>query len=99
MSIRTARFRELRFQSQQAFDNWLDDYTFKKIHLKDFGQDMTLICVLESGEILHSNFHGRIYAGQFIDMEKLAVGKKIVIFDNETGDAITYHKLIVEALK
>lgn len=96
--MKQSKFRELTFKNQEEFDKWLNETSFKKIHLKDYGQDMRTIWVHESGEILHCDFHSRIYTGKFIDMKKLAVGNHVNIWDNDKDRYVIYERLFIERL-
>ena len=93
-----AKFRELTFKNQKGLDKWLNENTFKTIHLKDYGQDMLTIWVHETGEILHSDFHSGLYSGRFIDMKKIAVGNHLNIWDKDEDRYVIYMKLFIEAL-
>ena len=90
-----SQFDKLRFESKKLFDKWLEKITFKKIYLKDSGQDMQVIWVHKSGEILHCDFHSDIYRGLFVDMKELATGEYLRIYDNTENRFNIYQGLIV----
>jgi hypothetical protein len=96
--MKQPKFKDLTFKNYEELNKWLTETSFKKIHLKDFGQDMLTMWVHKSGEILHCDFHSRIYSGKFIDMTKLAVGNNLNIWDNEKKRYAAYGRLLVEAL-
>lgn len=60
------------FKTEEEFHLWLEEITSKKILLKDLGQDMQMIWVAQSGEIIHCDFHASIYNGKFINMQELS---------------------------
>ena len=74
-----SQFRDKTFNSHDDFDAWLDKETSTIIHLKDLGQDMSMIWLHESGEILHSDFNATIYNGKFINKMRLSVNKPLYI--------------------
>lgn len=96
--MKKAIFKELTFKNKDEFDSWLNATTFKKITLKDLGQDMLNIWVHESGEILNCDFHWRVFTGKFIDMNKLKVGDNLRIWDEDEGGFVWYSGLIVKKL-
>jgi len=96
--MKQAKFKELTFKNKEAFDKWLNENTFKTIHLKDYGQDMLTIWVHETGEILHSDFHSRIYAGLFVDTKKLAVEYYLDIWDEDKNKYVLHLGLLIDAL-
>lgn len=47
--------KSLPFEVEADFNEWLEKTTFKKIFLKDKGQDLMKLWISESGEILNAN--------------------------------------------
>lgn len=88
--VNTPQFKELRFETEELFQEWLKATTAKVIRLEDLGQDMQVIHVHETGEILHCDWNSRIYNGKF--MSNPEVGKPLII------DGDTYARLIVESM-
>lgn len=93
---KTAQFRELTFPSETELDQWLKETTFKTIYFEDLGQDLQRMWVHKSGEILHCDYHSRIYSGKFVDLEALIIGKPLKIWDNDNQRFDTYHKLCID---
>jgi hypothetical protein len=93
-----SQFDKLRFESKKIFDEWLEKTTFKKIYIKDMGQDMRVIWTHECGEILHCDFHTDIYRGLFVDMKKLTVGDYLRIYDKHEHRFNMYMGLFVEGV-
>lgn len=93
-----AKFKDLRFNSEAEFNEWLKEVTHTIIDLEDNGQDMQRIWLHESGEILNCDFHQSIYSGKFVDMQTLAVGNPLKIWNEETKQYEVYHRLVIETV-
>ena len=96
--MKQPQFTKITFTDQEAFGNWLNEHTFKLIHLDGYDSDMSTIWVHETGEILHSDFHSRIYSGRFLNMNKLVVGNPLHIWDDQKNRYVFYGGLVVDAL-
>jgi hypothetical protein len=93
----TPQFKDLKFKSNSEFNTWLVETSKFAIILEDRGQDMQTIYVHKSGEILHCDFHAKIYNGRFVNMKSLEVRSPIEI---STGNLFeTQGRLVVEELK
>lgn len=92
------QFKDLQFKSEKKFNNWLNKNTFKRIHLKDVGLDILTIWIYNTGEILHCDFHSRIYNGRFVDLSKLNIGDSINIWDKDKEKYIVYSGLVIESI-
>lgn len=79
----TPQFKELKFKTNPAFEEWLKKTTAKKVFFKDNGQDLLKIWVHESGEILHCNLQGVVWNGMFVNLDALAEGSKAQFWYSE----------------
>ena len=86
------KFKELTFDSEELFQSWLKENTAKIINLNPVF-DITKIWVHSSGEILHCDFHGRIYNGKFINLKSLKIGSPLII------DSEVVRGLVVESIE
>ncbi len=84
--MKTSSFKELQFNSEQEFENWLGETTFKKIFFRDNGQDLMKIHVAQSGEIIYCNMQSSIWNGKFVNMAKLEKGLPIQFWDDTKSD-------------
>jgi Superinfection exclusion gene product 17 len=78
------KFKDLRFETEQDFDDWLRFTHLVRIEL--FGeQDLTTIYIAESGEILHTNLQSSIWCGKFadVDLSKHEEKNYLKIFNND----------------
>lgn len=89
-------YQDKRFDTREEFEKWLVQTTYKKISFSDLGQDMQNIWVAKSGEILHCDFHGSIYNGSFVDLEKLEEFTPITIYYNDEWKR--YMGLVVDSI-
>ena len=92
--MKKAQFKEFTFKTAGDFNTWLMKTSAKAIHFEDKGQDMRTMYVHKSGEILHCDFHARIYNGKFVGMESLNPGKPVLILEGESFEP--QHRLIIE---
>ncbi len=92
------QFNTITFVNNTQLALWVNKMADAAIHLKDFGQDMQVIYVHKSGEILNTDFNQDIYIGKFVNMEKLVVNRCLEIWNNETECYDTYAKLIPEEI-
>ena len=74
-----AKYKKLRFKTEQEFKRWLNEKYTQKINLFDAG-DISTIWIDEEGEILHCDFHGSLYNGCFVDLSTLKEDKPLRIF-------------------
>lgn len=88
-----AQFKTVQFNSDKEFRTWLNSTTSHKIFLSDLGQDMQIIWIHSSGEILHCDFYASIYNGKFVDMEALEEFTPLVI------DGQRMNSLVVDEIK
>lgn len=93
-----AKFKDLRFNSEAEFNEWLKEVTHTIIDLEDNGQDMQRIWLHESGEILNCDFHQSFYIGKFVDMQALKIGNPLKVLNKETSQYEVYRRLIIEAI-
>lgn len=97
--MKKSKYKELIFRSEAGLNRWLLKMTHQIVDFKDLGQDMSRMWIHETGEILHCDFHSKLYSGRFIEREKVEVGKPINIWDNENSRYDTYQNLVVEEIK
>jgi hypothetical protein len=93
------RFNDIHFQNEEDFNQWLSENYYIKITLEDHGQDIQLMYIHESGEILHCYFHSTIYNGKFIQPKALTIGKPLYIFNPALQTTIKYNSLVVESIQ
>ena len=86
-----------KFNNQKEFNQWLTKTTFKELILADLGHDMQKIWVAESGEILHCDFHSRLYNGKFVNMAELSEFCPLEIL--EDGQWVRKMGLLVDEIK
>lgn len=79
----TPVYKDLTFNSEQEFKQWLSNTTYKKIFFKCKGQDLMKINIAENGEILHANLQSSIWNGRFVNMEILEKGTLIQFWNIE----------------
>lgn len=75
-------FKSLKFNSEKEFIEWLTKTTYKKIHFKDNGQDLLIIWIADTGEILHANLQASIWDGKFVNLENMDKNTNIQFWDN-----------------
>lgn len=74
-----SKYRNLKFETDKAFKNWLDETATDKIELIDKGQDLTTIWIDQHGEILHCNLQTSVWCGKFVCLSELREGDNIFI--------------------
>lgn len=92
-----AAYIDQKFNSQKDFNEWLGKTAVKKISLSDLGQDMQNIWIDARGEILHCDFHARLYNGKFVNLESLDEFCPIEILEN--GSWSRQMGLLVDEIK
>ena len=92
------QFKELKFKSLTELNDWLRKLTSKLIRLEDNGQDMQMIWVHQSGEILNCDYNSRFYLGKFIDMNALKKGNPLRIWNKKNQDYKNYNRLIIRKI-
>lgn len=78
-----SEYKDLKFKSKQAFEEWLSETTYKTIHFTNKGQDLLKIWIAKNGEILHANMQALIWNGRFVNIETLAVNTNLCLWSNE----------------
>jgi len=91
------KYATLKFNSKKEFDKWLKETTFKEIIFADFQQDLLKMWVAESGEILHCDFHSRLYNGKFVNIDELAEFTPLQILTN--GEWERMNGLLIDEIK
>jgi len=81
---------------KSKFSKWLMETRSYVVHLMDFGQDITIMHVHESGEILHCDAHSNIYNGAFVNLENLKNGECIELFSKDKGKFEPYIRLVID---
>ena len=95
-----SKFKNLSFNNEDNFQEWLEKSTYMLITFQDLGQDMQTMYVHESGEILHCDFHSSIYNGQFVDIESDLSAKRPLILYNPNLELKTrYKSLIIDEIE
>lgn len=65
--ITEPKYKELRFESEEKFQEWLNEKATKKITLEDHHQDFIEFYIDDRGEILHTwPFQTRVWNGKII---------------------------------
>ena len=70
--MKEPQFKDVKFpgpDGHKELHKWLAETAAKKIHLADRGQDLTTIWVHETGEVLHTDAHQRLFIGTFLNLE------------------------------
>ncbi len=93
-----ARYQKLKFHSNKAFDNWLENKTAIIIEFVDDYQDLLKIWVDEKGEILNGNLQNGIWLGKFVNVEQLGPEKPIKMWDQETEQWDVMQRLVIESV-
>jgi hypothetical protein len=99
MSKYKSKFDKVFFKTIAEFEDWMSKMTFKKIHLEDRGQDMQLIFVHKSGEILNTDFNVSLYLGKFVDLENLDQGKCLRVYDKDLKEFDNYSGLVISKIE
>lgn len=81
-----SQFKEIRFKTEADFKEWLEKTTFKKIFLKDKGQDLMKLWISESGEILNANMQSLIWNGRFVNLETLAKNTNLCFWNKDKSE-------------
>ena len=79
----TPIYKDLTFNSEQEFKEWLSNATYKKIFFKCKGQDLMMIHIAGNGEILHANLQSSIWNGRFVNKEKIKRDSFIEFWNTE----------------
>jgi hypothetical protein len=96
------QFKEMRFlgpTGKADFEVWLNQNTAFTIYLENLGQDMTVLYIHESGEILHCDFHGKMYNGMFVNLDTLQPGKCVEMYIKDLGSFEPFVRLIIEEVE
>ena len=81
-----SKFKEITFKTEADFNEWLEKTTFKKIFLKDKGQDLMKLWISESGEILNANMQSSIWNGRFVNLETLAKNTNLCLWNKDKSE-------------
>ena len=84
------------FNSEKEYKDWLKKLTYKKIELKDKGQDLSTMHISDTGEIIGCDFNSDIYLGRFVNLERLAIHR--VLWVNFEEDWTAMRSLIIEKI-
>jgi hypothetical protein len=96
--MKTAKFKDLIFNSEEEVKNWLKKKTFKIVDFKYLGQDLSRMYIHRSGEILQTDFHGAMYIGRFVDLHSLNEGFAIGIYDTAGKSCRYYDGLVIDQI-
>ncbi len=96
-NTRQSQFKELTFANEKEFNEWLEKNQSIVIDLEG-RQDMSRIHVHAYGEILHTDFHSKLYAGRFIGIDNLAKGNYMRITD-EHGEMQIMQGLCIHSVR
>ncbi len=88
------QYKDLKFQNQRSFKNWLTRKARIKVEFEDKGQDIQMIWLDENGELLHADLQSFLKPGFFF--RGIFPGKSISIYDGESWSL--YSKLVVSHL-
>lgn len=77
-----AKYKDLKFLSDEDFKAWLLKYEHAKIELEDNGQDLQVISVDKNGEIINTNAQQTIWLGSFIDLKILNRDMAITMYND-----------------
>ncbi len=81
-----AKYKELKFTSDDAFNAWLNKTAKKLIWFKDEGQDCICFWIDEHGEVLHMSYsQTSIWNGKFVNVETLKPGEPVQMYFEHEG--------------
>lgn len=90
------KYKEVVFSTQEEFEDWLASTTYKELIFDDLGQDLRRMHIDERGEILHCNYHGRIYNGSFVNLKELEEFTPVQIL--EKGAWVVKYGLLINEI-
>jgi hypothetical protein len=93
-----AQFKDQKFGTDRAFRVWLEHHWYYMITFYDHKQDLSVMWIHKSGEILHSDFSQAVYAGKFVDTNLIKRDQPLRIFNPNTLQYDTYKGLVIEAV-
>lgn len=94
-----SQYKDITFNSLPEFNDWLEKTAFKTIYLENKGQDITKVFVVESGEIIHTNFQARFWNGRFVNMETLARNTNLCVWNDQTKEWVILRYGITRVVK
>lgn len=89
------QFKDKKFGNVDAFQSWLLDNTKVKIIFKFKGQDMMIMHLHKSGEIIHCDYDADLFCGRFVNLDMLAGGQALYIWGEAVGMWTRWHNLII----
>jgi hypothetical protein len=97
--MKESKYKDLRFESKEAFEAWLEETATRKIIL-DGNQDVNRFWIDDEGEILHC-FYGQqtVWIGSFIKLDSLAIGKNLMMFNPKYHNDWTEMTFNVESIE
>jgi len=94
-----AQFKELTFKTDKEWKQWLEENTHKRIQFKDNGQDLMVINVSETGEIIDCNMQSMIWNGRFVNLKKIEPDKAIRLWNPISGGKWKTYDFIIESVQ
>lgn len=92
------QFKDLQFSGPEQLKKWLTENTRYTIEFEDKGQDLQLMWIHETGEILECDFHAKMFVGHFVNIKKVKIGAGLRIFNTETKLGERFNGLVVKHL-
>ena len=94
MNKKEPKFRNLKFEKEELFQDWLSQHEFMKIEFADKGQDLLSITIDEEGEVIDANAQESVWLGCFVDTTKIRSGKGIYMQSNFSSEFVQYDFII-----
>jgi hypothetical protein len=97
------KYKDLQFESEEAFQTWLKSKSVAKITFEDEMQDLMSFDISEEGEILNTEMPnlGNIYNGSLLlnDLKLIYVGQNITVWMPEFNEATTIKYKVESVIK
>lgn len=90
------QFKDVQFRSKSKYEEWLAKMTYMVLQFADLGQDLSTMCLHNSGEILDCDFNEDIYNGKFVNLHAVYQGEAIEIYNPDSQSWQKMGGLIVE---
>ncbi len=101
--IMEAKYKDLKFENEAKFKDWLNKTATQLIQIEDAGQDFLQFWIDECGEILHTApFGGHLWNGTFVDLKKLHLVKPLQlkgVTGYENGYTMAYSVVKIQKLR
>ena len=94
--MKKAQYKNLKFDTPEDFDHWLQATYHCTVEFQDMGQDLLKIWLAESGEIIHANLQASIWNGCFANMTLLTEFTPISL--QEGDEWVRYDSLVIEKI-